>query len=161
MCSDPIPNDFVAGLENAKWPGRCQTVLDPNYSSTTWYLDGAHTDESLKCCIQWFVHPNATISESVSVIRCLILSNDVGLNTVPPQLTAHHASSSSIALTVVQARPSLGLYLTRSRHNSQPLRALRKPVGSSIELYSAVMLPILTVTPRAVSRLNWHTSRDS
>ncbi|KAF8450542.1 Mur ligase [Boletus edulis BED1] len=55
---DPIPGDFVAGLENTKWPGRCQTILDPHNSETTWFLDGAHTEESLKCCIQWFASPN-------------------------------------------------------------------------------------------------------
>ncbi|KAH0839913.1 FolC bifunctional protein [Lanmaoa asiatica] len=66
-CPDPIPEDFVAGLENTKWPGRCQTVLDPNYSSTTWYLDGAHTDESLKCCVEWFADPS--ISEPTADAR--------------------------------------------------------------------------------------------
>lgn len=73
---DPIPGDFVAGLENTKWPGRCQVILDPNYSSTTWYLDGAHTEESLKYCIEWFVSSNVSISEQVLVIQCDVLSND-------------------------------------------------------------------------------------
>ena len=71
----PIPEDFVAGLENTKWPGRCQTVLDPNHSSTTWYLDGAHTDESLKCCIEWFA--SVGTSEQVSVIQCFVLRNNM------------------------------------------------------------------------------------
>ncbi|EIW82321.1 FolC bifunctional protein [Coniophora puteana RWD-64-598 SS2] len=54
-----IPDVFVKGLETAAWPGRCQTVADPNakYSKTTWYLDGAHTVESLDCCMEWFVQP--------------------------------------------------------------------------------------------------------
>jgi folylpolyglutamate synthase len=66
---DPIAEDFVAGLENTKWPGRCQTVLDPNYLSTTWYLDGAHTDESLKCCIEWFANSSLSISEPTADAR--------------------------------------------------------------------------------------------
>lgn len=74
---DPIPGDFVAGLENTRWPGRCQTVLDPNYPSTTWYLDGAHTEESLKCCIEWFVDPSIGISKQVSLVQSLVLNNDV------------------------------------------------------------------------------------
>ncbi|KIY49346.1 FolC bifunctional protein [Fistulina hepatica ATCC 64428] len=53
--SDEIPPSFEAGLRNARWPGRCQTVADPKHSNTTWYLDGAHTTESLDCCIRWFV----------------------------------------------------------------------------------------------------------
>ncbi|KAJ7765018.1 Mur ligase [Mycena maculata] len=52
-----LPEDFVRGLENARWPGRCQTVTDPVFPTTTWYLDGAHTFESLECCVQWFVSP--------------------------------------------------------------------------------------------------------
>ncbi|KAJ7929925.1 FolC bifunctional protein [Mycena leptocephala] len=58
LSSDEVlTDDFVRGLENARWPGRCQTVPDPAFSNTTWYLDGAHTMESLECCIQWFVNP--------------------------------------------------------------------------------------------------------
>ncbi|KAG8218628.1 FolC bifunctional protein [Butyriboletus roseoflavus] len=68
--SDPIPEDFVAGLENTKWPGRCQTVFDPNYSSTTWYLDGAHTDESLKCCIEWFANPSVSNFDRPTADAC-------------------------------------------------------------------------------------------
>ncbi|KAF7292353.1 Folylpolyglutamate synthase [Mycena chlorophos] len=45
------------GLKNARWPGRCQTVEDPVYTNTTWYLDGAHTLESLQCSVEWFVAP--------------------------------------------------------------------------------------------------------
>ncbi|KIM68833.1 hypothetical protein SCLCIDRAFT_1209038 [Scleroderma citrinum Foug A] len=52
-----LPPSFLTGLENTKWPGRCQTVPDPLYQDTTWYLDGAHTTESLSCCMQWFVQP--------------------------------------------------------------------------------------------------------
>ncbi|KAJ6486381.1 FolC bifunctional protein [Mycena vitilis] len=53
-----LTEDFVRGLQNARWPGRCQTVSDPAFSNTTWYLDGAHTLESLECCVQWFVNPD-------------------------------------------------------------------------------------------------------
>ncbi|KAL4068841.1 Mur ligase [Scleroderma yunnanense] len=53
-----LPEPFITGLVNTKWPGRCQTVHDPIHQNTTWYLDGAHTSESLSCCMQWFVRPN-------------------------------------------------------------------------------------------------------
>lgn len=58
-----LPAPFLAGLEYTRWPGRCQTVLDPNYQHTTWYLDGAHTVESLSCCIQWFVQVGLGLKE--------------------------------------------------------------------------------------------------
>lgn len=57
-----VPRSFVEGLVETKWPGRCQTVVDPKREGVTWYLDGAHTVESLQCCVQWFVTPGIGIS---------------------------------------------------------------------------------------------------
>ena len=51
-----FPLSFVAGLKAARWPGRCQTVADPVHGNLTWYLDGAHTAESLGCCMDWFLN---------------------------------------------------------------------------------------------------------
>ena len=44
------------GLEAASWPGRCQIVVDaaPERCGVTWFLDGAHTPESMLCCADWF-----------------------------------------------------------------------------------------------------------
>ncbi|KAM6495760.1 Mur ligase [Amanita muscaria] len=53
-----LPEFFVTGLKNAKCPGRCQTVIDPGHHRTTWYLDGAHTSESIQCSLNWFVTPD-------------------------------------------------------------------------------------------------------
>ena len=52
-----LPESFKHGLATTKWPGRCQTIVDPTRTGVTWYLDGAHTVESLECCMQWFVSP--------------------------------------------------------------------------------------------------------
>ncbi|KAH7931248.1 FolC bifunctional protein [Leucogyrophana mollusca] len=79
--TEPLPEAFVRGLENTKWPGRCQTVADPDpaHGSTTWYLDGAHTIESLDYCIQWFVHPgvgipSASTATSERPLRVLVFN---------------------------------------------------------------------------------------
>ncbi|KAH7914388.1 Mur ligase [Hygrophoropsis aurantiaca] len=66
--AESLPEAFVRGLENTRWPGRCQTVIDPNplHASTNWYLDGAHTTESLDCCVQWFVSPGVGLAPSPS-----------------------------------------------------------------------------------------------
>ncbi|KAF5388454.1 hypothetical protein D9615_000534 [Tricholomella constricta] len=53
-----LSDSFVTALKATRWPGRCQTVLDPKRENVTWFLDGAHTVESLECCIQWFASPN-------------------------------------------------------------------------------------------------------
>ena len=49
--TNPLPEKFVKGLETASWPGRCQTLPD---GKTTWYLDGAHTQESITEAGTWF-----------------------------------------------------------------------------------------------------------
>ncbi|KAJ9093464.1 hypothetical protein QFC19_008323 [Naganishia cerealis] len=51
-----VPDSYLPYLERTRWPGRCQTVQDPASTAsrqTTWYLDGAHTVESLTCCGDW------------------------------------------------------------------------------------------------------------
>lgn len=74
-----LPESFKRGLAITKWPGRCQTILDPTRKSVTWYLDGAHTVESLECCMQWFVSPGVglfplSIVEEKHPLRVLILN---------------------------------------------------------------------------------------
>lgn len=62
----PLPKPYIDGLQNVRWPGRCQTVPDPTLKKTTWFLDGAHTVESLDCCIQWFVSPGVGLTSKPS-----------------------------------------------------------------------------------------------
>eukprot|EP00842_Homolaphlyctis_polyrhiza_P005233 jgi/Hompol1/5710/HPOL_002417-RA len=42
------------GLESVRWPGRCQRLTTPAYPSIEWFIDGAHTPESLQVCATWF-----------------------------------------------------------------------------------------------------------
>ena len=57
--SRPILNGFAlssrfeSGVSNASWPGRCQTIVRDNLS---FYLDGAHTKESVNVCVDWLVN---------------------------------------------------------------------------------------------------------
>ncbi|KUJ23916.1 FolC bifunctional protein [Mollisia scopiformis] len=46
-----LPEKFIKGLTTAIWPGRCQFVKDGN---TEWFIDGAHTKESLEAAAAWF-----------------------------------------------------------------------------------------------------------
>ncbi len=46
-----LPKEFIKGLENANWPGRCQTIIEGNIN---WYIDGAHTRESIIASTNWF-----------------------------------------------------------------------------------------------------------
>ncbi|EDO17148.1 hypothetical protein Kpol_1072p18 [Vanderwaltozyma polyspora DSM 70294] len=49
--SSIIPEKIVNGLINTKWEGRCQTLKKGNL---TWYLDGAHTKDSIVAASGWF-----------------------------------------------------------------------------------------------------------
>ncbi|KAH8106152.1 FolC bifunctional protein [Cristinia sonorae] len=59
-----LPDTFKTALEKSRWPGRCQMVQDPKHPNTVWFLDGAHTVESLDCCMQWFVSPDAALRKT-------------------------------------------------------------------------------------------------
>jgi len=73
---DSLSAAYIEALREAKWPGRCQTVSDPKYPNHTWFLDGAHTLESLDCCVEWFVDPMAGLraDESLRPTRILIFN---------------------------------------------------------------------------------------
>lgn len=47
-----IPDKLITGLREAKLRGRCEVLEAAN---TRWYLDGAHTKDSLEQVAQWFV----------------------------------------------------------------------------------------------------------
>ncbi|TGO89538.1 hypothetical protein BPOR_0104g00020 [Botrytis porri] len=49
--SNFLPQEFVDALEQVVWRGRCETKVDGN---VTWYLDGAHTADSIIVAAKWF-----------------------------------------------------------------------------------------------------------
>lgn len=50
-----LPDLFVAGLESARWDGRCQVIRNSKgYDRISWYIDGAHTIESIDGASTWF-----------------------------------------------------------------------------------------------------------
>lgn len=48
-----LPEEFKDGLRSVRWPGRSDVRKDRE-SDTTWYLDGAHTMESIHLSSIWF-----------------------------------------------------------------------------------------------------------
>ncbi|EJU06427.1 FolC bifunctional protein [Dacryopinax primogenitus] len=69
----PLSATVKTALEKAKWPGRCQVVPDPKDSKTTWFLDGAHTVESLTACMQWYADTGVGLRQ-FQPIRILIFN---------------------------------------------------------------------------------------
>lgn len=57
--SAKIPDLFRKGLEQTVWEGRCQIIRSNNI---TWYIDGAHTKESIEAASGWFRDVTATFN---------------------------------------------------------------------------------------------------
>ncbi|KAI8903948.1 Mur ligase, partial [Powellomyces hirtus] len=51
------------GLESAMWPGRAQIYTAKQYPAIRWYLDGAHTKESMQVCADWFLDEYKSLSD--------------------------------------------------------------------------------------------------
>ncbi|KAK7094761.1 hypothetical protein V1264_006266 [Littorina saxatilis] len=49
--STGLSQQMITGLCECRWPGRTQTV---HAEGVTYYLDGAHTTDSMQQCVQWF-----------------------------------------------------------------------------------------------------------
>lgn len=51
-----LPTEFIKGLEDVRWPGRCQVRREKNVA---WHIDGGHTLESIEVTGQWFAEQMA------------------------------------------------------------------------------------------------------
>ena len=49
--TDTLCPEFVRGLEEVRWPGRCETRREANIA---WHMDGGHTLESIQVAGSWF-----------------------------------------------------------------------------------------------------------
>ncbi|KAI8937990.1 hypothetical protein NX059_005666 [Plenodomus lindquistii] len=58
-----LPPKFVRGLEEVRWPGRCEVRRE---RSIAWHIDGAHTLESIHVTGQWFSEQIASASLKVT-----------------------------------------------------------------------------------------------
>lgn len=56
---------YGAGLRLCKWAGRNQVVQQGN---VTYYLDGAHTPQSMEASAQWFLSEIKIETRSVSLV---------------------------------------------------------------------------------------------
>lgn len=63
-----LPAEFIKGLEEVKWPGRCDIRKQ---ASITWCLDGAHTLDSIQVAGEWFadVSQQSKARKSLSLFR--------------------------------------------------------------------------------------------
>ncbi|XP_062621942.1 folylpolyglutamate synthase, mitochondrial-like isoform X3 [Saccostrea cucullata] len=69
-----LPSSVTEGLKQCRWDGRNQRIKKPGI---TYYLDGAHTLESVQQCIEWFKSASAEESKTLSgkVIQVLVFNS--------------------------------------------------------------------------------------
>ena len=59
MPGSPLPVEFLRGLRQVRWPGRCETRYEKNI---IWHIDSAHTLESIQAAAAWFIGSLASIN---------------------------------------------------------------------------------------------------
>ncbi|KAI8341279.1 Mur ligase [Chlamydoabsidia padenii] len=80
-----IPKGFHEGLKKVVWPGRGQQLaigntkyaskVSDNNKDITWYLDGAHTMESLNVCTEWFKGVAKQDNDSTNGVSRILIFN--------------------------------------------------------------------------------------
>ena len=68
LAAGRLPAAFRRGLAKTEWWGRAQVVPDPTEGAEnlSWYLDGAHTEESMRQCAEWFCDATGAADEPSS-----------------------------------------------------------------------------------------------
>lgn len=70
-----LPSKFIKGLEEVRWPGRCEVRREKNVA---WHIDGGHTLESIEVTGQWFAEQmaiaNAAPKSAKSTPRIMIFN---------------------------------------------------------------------------------------
>jgi folylpolyglutamate synthase len=69
-----ITSLMAEGLKACNWPGRTQQISGPGI---TYYLDGAHTDQSIQVCADWFIKESAAEEARIGgrVARVLLFNS--------------------------------------------------------------------------------------
>ncbi|KAK6457154.1 Mur ligase [Scheffersomyces xylosifermentans] len=72
---EDLPEKFVAGLEQVKWDGRCQKILNkPGFEKINWFIDGAHTLESINVSSLWFKNEQLKSPSNIKKTRILLFN---------------------------------------------------------------------------------------
>lgn len=84
---DTLPDEFIRGLETAKWPGRCQIIEDPKRKSDLiWFIDGAHTEDSVRNGSHWFTQVTSPEKKRVLLFNQQTREPSVLLKTLFEQM---------------------------------------------------------------------------
>lgn len=68
-----LPSEYVQGLATVRWPGRGDIFTDSDSDNLTYFIDGAHTPESVASCASWFA--TASVSRETPGTERIIIFN--------------------------------------------------------------------------------------
>lgn len=86
-------------LQTTDWPGRHQIFTD---ADVTWYLDGAHTIESLQYAIEWFGRHRLPVCDGILMFHC---SHDRSYEHLLRPLVEAHLKNGTMFTSALFARP--------------------------------------------------------
>lgn len=88
-----IPSEYRKGIESARWPGRAEIFDDAEVDNITYFVDGAHTSESLAACASWFSSASKCRERNSLIERCIVFNcmeeRDPAALLEPLQTTLH------------------------------------------------------------------------
>jgi folylpolyglutamate synthase len=73
-----LPNEFIKGIAEVRWPGRCDLRTE---GSISWCLDGAHTLDSIQVAGEWFA--DVTSQSTTRMFNVSITSSEFCQTTNP------------------------------------------------------------------------------
>eukprot|EP01126_Amoeba_proteus_P001261 TRINITY_DN10359_c0_g1_i2.p1 TRINITY_DN10359_c0_g1~~TRINITY_DN10359_c0_g1_i2.p1 ORF type:complete len:392 (+),score=96.27 TRINITY_DN10359_c0_g1_i2:238-1413(+) len=87
----PLSPAYVTGFMNTKWPGRAQVLrMQDGYPNVTFYIDGAHTIQSIKQCLLWF-QANEQFTHAVRIL-CFNCKPDKDIESMLALLHTYHVN---------------------------------------------------------------------
>lgn len=119
-----IDNATAYALKTCTWPGRNQIITRKGKNGTyMYYLDGAHTAESIQQCVEWYL--NTVKEHGGSVPRTLIFNatgdRDVAI-LLKPLVQCHFHTvlfSPNLVTTVVQASSDQANFMVTSSQQAE------------------------------------------
>jgi folylpolyglutamate synthase len=141
LAKGELPPSYVAGLRATAWHGRAEVVHDTADGTApgaapalSFYLDGAHTPESMETCAHWFASEVAGGGEAAD--------GKIGAPTTP-RLPPPLSSSSSAAAA---ADEDVRLLLFNCMHERDPRRLLA-PLTDTLRARGAPLAGAVFVPP--------------
>ncbi|KAF4549638.1 Folylpolyglutamate synthase-like protein [Elsinoe fawcettii] len=93
--SSPLPTEFITGLEQVHFGGRCETRKD-THANLTWHIDGGHTLESIEMAGRWFSSQTTSTTSKTSASPRILIFNQQSRDARSLALKLHSTLTSAI-----------------------------------------------------------------